>query len=165
MNNKLISIALVLSLVAGCQSVHTSTNQVSTVKADLSESQEKIWKKMIGRWYGSQPTKEGGTRQQITERYSDGTYKITIKNITKSGELNISSEVGQWGVVARVYFSIFRGWITENGIVPSDPSDPYNYDAYEILELTDESFKYKSYSSGTIYSLKKVENDFEFPNI
>jgi len=156
---------LVIGLVQGCQSKYTSNQQVSSVKPRLSIDQRQRWDLMVGRWYGSQPTKQGGTRQQLMERYSDGTYKIILKHISLGGKERFNSEVGQWGVVGPVYFSIFRGWVEEWGVKPSDTSDPYNYDGYEIIELDTKVFKYKSYSSGVIYTLRKVGKEFIFPTI
>ena len=165
MTTKIVLILSFIILIAGCESIHTSSHVVSTTKADLTESQKQRWNLMIGRWYGSQPAKGGGTRQHIMHRFSDGTYKVTVKHVKKNGEIELNSEVGQWGVVGPVYFSIFRGWIEAYGVEESDTSNPYNYDAYEIIRLTNEIITYKSYSSGTTYSLKKVASDFEFPEI
>ena len=165
MNPKILVVLLFALGSVGCQSIHTSVEKVSTIKQEMSESQEQRWQFMVGRWYGSQPAKSGGTRQQIMERFPDGTYKITVRHVKKSGDSETNSEVGQWGIVGPVYFSIFRGWVKNYGIEPSDTSDPYNYDAYEIIELTNTDFKYKSYSSGTIFTLKKVGSDFEFPKL
>ena len=118
---------------------------------------------MVGKWYGEQPAKEGGKRQWIVERKRDGTYKINFRVYRETGELSESAEVGQWAVSGPVYLSMFRGRVRGNNIVPVDPSDPYNYDAYEILELNDEIFKYRHYELGATFTLKKVAEDFEFP--
>lgn len=165
MNPNILVILLFTSGSVSCQSIHTSGEKVSTIKEEISESQEQRWQFMVGRWYGSQPAKSGGTRQQIMERFPDGTYKITVRHVTESGDSETNSEVGQWGIVGPVYFSIFRGGVNSYGVEPSDTSNPYNYDAYEIIELTDSAFVYKSYSSGTVFALKKVGSEFDFPKL
>ena len=118
---------------------------------------------MVGKWFGEQPTKEGGRRQWIVERASNGTYKITFRVYKKDGTFSESAEVGQWAVSGPVYMSMFRGHVDGNKIEPVDPSDPYNYDAYEILVLNNSTFKYKSFEYDATFTLKKVGNNFGFP--
>jgi hypothetical protein len=162
MKIKIGLIALLITINA-CSSLNTSSNFVDVTKPSLSISEKNRWDLMVGKWFGSQPVKDGSTRMEIIERNSDGTYIITFKHLKTDGTSDTQSEVGQWGVVGPVYFSIFRGWVTEKGISPSDTSNPYNYDAYEIIELKEDYFRYKSYTSNNYYTLKKVEDEFEFP--
>lgn len=149
----------------GCAVVTTSSSPVLVSKPALSEDRIQNWKWMIGRWYGSQPIDGGGVRQQLTERNGDGTYRITMRYVDANGKLKEGVEVGQWGIVGPVYFSIFRGWVKNGMFTPSSPSEPYNYDAYEVLLLTDDRFQYKSYSTGSIYTLEKVSEKFVLPDL
>lgn len=118
---------------------------------------------MVGKWYGSQPTKEGGVKQHTIERAIDGSYKIVFRVTDANGKVEESSEVGHWGVSGPIYFSIFRGWLSDGRLSTSDPTSPYNYDAYKIINLSTEDFEYESFSSGNRYKIKRVPNDFEFP--
>jgi hypothetical protein len=70
---RLITLILV-GTVLGCTNFNTSNEVIAYAKPGLSQSQEEKWNQMIGKWYGSQTTKEGGIRQQITVRHPDGTY-------------------------------------------------------------------------------------------
>ncbi len=150
--------------LTGCATTNTSTVAVTSQKPSLTLSQEETWNLMTGKWYGSQPTKDGGKKQEIMERSPQGTYKITFRVFDKDGKYKEQAEAGHWGVSGPVYFTIFRGWIEGDQLSPSNPADPYNYDAYKIIELNTDVFEYENYSSGNRYVIKRVPNDFQFPN-
>ncbi|NAW87989.1 hypothetical protein, partial [Photobacterium halotolerans] len=115
---------------------------------------------MLGKWYGDLPTKEGGRKQWTIERSTDGTYRIDFLITKNDGMTQQSSEAGHWGVAGDIYFSMYRGAIDNGQFYPSNPSDPYNYDAYNIIRLTKESFEYQNIDSGNKYTVKKVSMNF-----
>lgn len=162
--SKLILVIGILAFgLNGCDTTNTSTTTITSTKPSVSFSQEEAWRMMVGKWYGSQPTKNGGKKQEITEKQPDGTFKITFKITDPEKGIKESIEVGQWGLSGPIYFSIFRGWVKGEHYSPSNPSDPYNYDAYHIINLSNEVFEYEHVTTGNHYVIKKVPNDFEFP--
>jgi hypothetical protein len=158
-----VLILLIALAISGCANQHTFNRTVTESKPSVSISEEERWLFMVGKWYGSLPTKDGGVRQQIVERYPNGSYKITFKVIDSKGKSEESSEVGNWGISGPIYFTIFRGWLYSTGIEQADPSSPYNYDAYNIVSLTSDLFEYSHVTSGNKYKIQKVGPDFEFP--
>lgn len=154
---------LSLVLITSCSSIYTSKHTVNEEKPQLSVDQIENWSLMSGAWYASQPTKMGGVRQVISERYPDGTYKIRFKTTRKDGEINEQTEIGQWGLVGNIYFSIYRGILTPEGIKYSNTSDPFNYDAYRVIELTENKLVYESIIEKTVYSAIRVNFDYAFP--
>ena len=160
--HKSILFFAVLSLSVGtCSSVMGSSTVIPKAKPSLTLSQKKTWQLLQGKWYGRQPTDDNGTIEWLAERYSDGTYKIDFRQISKDGTKNDSTEVGQWGASGNIYFSIFRGRVVNKKILPVDPSSPYNYDAYEILQLSDKVFKYKAASSNHYFVAKRKPKSFQ----
>ncbi len=163
--------------LTGCVSVHplkteqvsfepqkaVSSIEVPTLEITDNIPQQKQWNSMVGNWYGIQTEGQDSVKQQLMERFTDGSYKLTTVHKRKEREVSNHIEVGYWGVSGPVYFSIFKGWVKHDKLAPSDTSNPNNYKAYKILELTDKQFKYQSVSTGTTYSLKKVPKDFVFP--
>jgi hypothetical protein len=119
---------------------------------------------MIGTWYGDAPTKDGGRRLQITRRAADGTFQVMFRVISASGEVAEQTEVGFWGVSASVYFTITRGWLHGERFSEADPEDASLNDAYQILELSSERFRYRALQSGSEYSLTRVPDSFTFPS-
>mgnify|MGYP003386670841 FL=1 len=157
----IVAIGLLLS---GCASLYTSSEKVTDDKPYLSKSQKETWGLMIGKWYGSQPTTTGNRKDQITEHLPDGTYRIRFRVVSEDNKVRETIEVGQWGVSGPIYFAIFRGWLKDGKLEPSRTSDPYNYDAYRMINLTNKKFEYEHMSTGTKYVINKMPSDFEFPN-
>ncbi len=152
-----------LIMLSGCASTtQTSSRPVSSVKPAVALSQEEQWHMMVGKWYGEQPTKEGGIRKWLVERFINGTYRIDFRISKEDGTVDVLAEVGEWGISGPVYFSSFRGWVHGERIERSDRSDPYNYDAYRILQLSDTVFEYQHYSTGNHFLVRKVAPDFRF---
>jgi hypothetical protein len=115
---------------------------------------------MIGKWLGEAPTKDGGVRRWLAERFEDGTYRVIFQLFQGTADYHEQVEVGHWGIVGPIYFTIYRGYIFDGEFVPVDPSDPDVYDAYEILELGDDRLRYRSYSSGSEFRLRKVADNY-----
>ena len=151
-----------LTLV-GCTGTNTSNQPVTAMKPEITQSQEEIGQLLVGKWLGDQPTKEGGSRKWLVERRPDGKYLIQFRVTNSDGSILEQTEVGEWGVSGNIYFSIFKGWIDNGNFIPSDSSDSYNQDAYEIIKLTEQQFRYKNLDSGNEYTVKRVPNDFVFP--
>ncbi len=137
--------------------------EIPALETTNTVPQQKQWNSMVGNWYGVQTEDQGSVKQQLMERFADGSYKLTTVHKLKEREVSNHIEVGYWGVSGPVYFSIFKGWVKHDKLAPSDTSNPNNYKAYKILKLTDELFKYQSVTTGNTHSLKKVPKDFVFP--
>lgn len=143
----------------------TSDEVVTAAKPRTTMSQKESWKLMVGKWYGSQPMKNGGKREQIVERRIDGTYKTTFRAHYPRKGVREVTEVGNWGIAGPIYFSIYRGRLKNAKFKKSDPSNPHNYDAYHIKKLNNEVFEYQGVVTGSKYTVKRVSIDFEFPKL
>jgi len=158
MNKQCISIILIALLIAGC----TTAPAIYTAKPpDSSEDSRRSL--LLGWWYGEAKTKEGGKRLQITDRSVDGTFKVEFRIIEGSGKVWDQTEVGLWGISGPVYFTITKGWVGGGRFLPADPTQATFYDAYEILELSKDKFRYKHFAIGDEYTMKRVSDSFSFP--
>ncbi|GAC13685.1 hypothetical protein [Aliiglaciecola lipolytica] len=134
--------------------------EVTELKPEISETKVEQRIMMLGRWYGDTPTKEGGRKQWIIDRAENGTYTIDFL-VTKANKTKQQfSEKGIWGVAGNIYFSIYQGATHQGEFHPSDPSDPYNYDAYHIINITSVSFEYQNIDSQNKYMVSKVPASF-----
>ena len=115
---------------------------------------------MVGRWYGNQPTTDGGRKEWVVERDVRGTYEIRFLIREKDGAVEESTEIGEWGISGGVYFSIFKGWVQDGKIKASDPTDPFSYDAYKIISLKSKAFTYESFISGEKFTVINVSDNF-----
>ncbi len=157
---------LVCTVLVLCSCASVSQEQLTLTDAfypEASQVRKTNWKKLVGTWYGSQKTKDGGTYSWIIRRNNLGLYKLDGKATKLSGEVQSQIEVGEWGAGSTIYFTIFRGWVEGDKIAPSDPSDSYNRDIYKILKLTESEFQYQHLDNGESFSVKKVADDFQMP--
>jgi len=147
-----------LFAIGGCVTQPTIDN---FKQPDRSQQEQRAL--LVGKWFGDAVTKEGDRRLQITQRAPDGTYKVTFRVIEPSGKVWEQSEVGFWGVSGLVYFTITKGWLEGERFSEANPADASLNDAYQVLELTQERFRYRALQSGSEYSLSRVTDAFEFP--
>ena len=152
---------VVLFALGGCESERVITD----AKPVLPNDQVAAWNLLIGTWYSKQPLKEGGYRETIAAKYSDGTYKIRFRARHENGTVVDNTEIGVWGFSGGVHFTIFRGWVQEDSsVIPSDTSDPYNYDAYQVLKLTQDEFEYRTFAGRKHIFCEKSQRKFRFPD-
>jgi len=119
----------------------------------------------LGSWRGD-TTRTDGTRQQwLMHRAADGTYLVQFRLTRPNGTAEEWAEVGIWGVRLPIYFTAARGVMERGKVEPADVSNPSLYDAYEVKELTNDSFTYYSYTSGDRFTVKKVPPDSKFDGV
>ncbi|WP_298771096.1 hypothetical protein [uncultured Shewanella sp.] len=153
----LLSIFVLFSLASCSQVLKAEHDEIAVVKPSLSEDKVAVRIGFIGKWLSKQSTKGGGSREAIINRFEDGQYIIEIKIFNSSGVLTtIQKEFGFWGVSGGVYFTIHRGWIADDQLYSSDPSDAYHYDSYDIIEISNNKLKYQSLSGGDTYTYLKI---------
>ncbi|USA41684.1 hypothetical protein NCG89_09140 [Spongiibacter taiwanensis] len=118
---------------------------------------------LLGKWYGVAKSADGGSKEWLIERLVDGTYRIDFRFNQANGVVTSQSEVGFWGVSEDIYFRIFRGWVQADGMKVADATDPDHYDAYEILALSKNYFRYRHLGLSEIYTVKKMPDHFQLP--
>ena len=160
-----IILLIVALTVVGC-ATYNSENKIlnSAFYPEVSQGRKANWKNLVGTWYGSQKTKDGGKYSWIIKKNIQGLYQLEGKVMGPSGESKTQIEVGEWGVGKSIYFSIFKGWLEKGKFVASDPSDPYNRDIYKILELSETKFKYQHIDNGETFEVERVADDFKIPS-
>ena len=159
--NKYFFVPFLFFLVS-CATGFTSSEKIIPIMPDLTASQKDTWKLMVGKWYGAQPSDEGGKLEWIVDRNIQGIYQVRFRIQDKDNKIEEQTEVGEWGVAGGIYFSIFKGYRIGNQILPTDSTDPYNRNAYKIIELNDTSFIYQELTTGNKYTVRRVSEDFDF---
>ena len=157
---KTLTLLSLIILTSGCASL-TQPTAVDTHKPE-SSTQETIQREsMFGNWVGKATLKNGGSREWLIQRGVDGTFLVSFAIAEPGEELALSQEVGFWGVSGPIYFTITKGWIKADGTIePADPTKAYFYDAYEILSVTSEQFRYQHFSTKNLFQVTKVSDDF-----
>lgn len=145
----------------GCTSLNNGSTPVEIFKPDIPKTAE-LRSMLIGRWYGEATHKGGGKRQWLVERFDDGRLLVNFI-IETPNETIEQSEIGQWGVSGPIYFTITQGWLEDGHLFPADRTDAGLYDAYQIIQITPDLFRYRSIEVGDEFTVKRVTQEFVFP--
>jgi hypothetical protein len=116
---------------------------------------------LVGRWYGESTTPDGRLLRWLTDREANGTYRTHYLLLKERQEE--STEVGQWGLSGSVFFTIQRAWIRDGETQRVDSSNVYSYDAYDLLQVSEQNLEYRSASSGKRFVVRRVSPNFELP--
>lgn len=138
------------------------TTAAPLIAASATEETVRAREILTGNWYGTQKLDDGSRQEWLMKRAVDGTYEISYRITSTDGSVDEGGEVGIWGIRLPVYFTATRGFVGSDGVMPANVTDPAFYDAYEVKELTQETFTYYSYASGNTFTVKKVPSDFRF---
>lgn len=151
---------LTLSFVLSCSGLTSKKPELykPSVNPELAAQRSNL----IGKWYGRTSVKEGGVREWLRELRVDGTFTIKFKVTDGKKKVTEQVEAGYWGISPGIYFSLTREILLRAGFSALDVTNPTFYDAYTILELKPESFKYQSTETGEIYETFKVGGDYKF---
>lgn len=147
-------------LLAGCAAPPAA--RIGTTK-DIRASAQYRRDQLVGTWFGEALLRDGGRRQQLTRHEADGSFRIHFRVENALGEVTDITTTGLWGLSGPTYFTLTRGWLTEAGLQPADPTQAYLADAYQVLELTGRRLRYRSYESGNEYTLERVPDGFVLP--
>jgi hypothetical protein len=156
-NFKIVYVLFFILLLFGCTSI-------DRYKPDLTEDAKNQRERIIGRWFGESKTKDGFHRMWIDEERPDGTFIINFRTYDKNRNFEEQTEIGIWGISGPIYFTIIKKLVIEGFEVPVDPANPYYYDAYEVLTLTNQDFEYCEIATGNIFKAKRVSENFILPN-
>lgn len=160
MYQKLLLLFALFSLVSCNSTGECSSNQtqgISEFKPAVSKDRKDIRDGFVGQWISRQATDTGGMRHSIIERHEDSRFVVEFKIFDENERLTKQQkEFGYWGVAGGVYFTMFRGWIENDELKHADPDNPYYYDSYEIVEVSDEQVIYKSLTSDNVFTYTKL---------
>jgi hypothetical protein len=163
---RIISLLTIAFLVAGCGSRipgRSSGPPVSATKSLTPETVTHLRHLLIGCWYGDQPTKEGGRKQWIAQRHSDGTFRIRFRISNGRGYVEEQVESGDWGVSSRFMVYVTKSLSNDTLREKVPASDPYYWDIYEILEVDSVHLEYLAVATGNRFLVRKVPFDFTMP--
>lgn len=148
-------IAIIVLLVAGC--ANQKDYIVEEFKQPVASDKKEIRDGFVGKWRSEQSNDKGGINITTVIRSQDGRYLVEFTILDeKSNIKDKAEEFGFWGVSGGVYFTLFKGWIENDEFFAADPSNAYNYDAYRILDVNQETMTYESLASGNKYRYSKI---------
>lgn len=112
---------------------------------------------LLGAWFREQAQDDDTIMSEEAFFNIDGSFEITFSNYRASGELiDQITELGDWGVVGDIHFTLTKSEISDKKHYAADLSDADNYHAYQILQLDNHQFVYQHVVTGEQYRLVKI---------
>lgn len=115
---------------------------------------------LIGKWHRHDIDELGNQVSEYAEISADGCFEFTFIYQNSDGEtINQSIELGDWGLVGDIHFTMTKSEFIEEQHYAVDLNDADNYNAYRVLELTSQTFKYQHVVSQEIFVSRRLTSD------
>ena len=149
---RLIALLVPCLALASCATSPTSEVSVPYVEATAIH----LPAVLVGKWLGQLRLEDGRKRMWLVNYSADGNYTTEIRDFW-SFDFIESVEAGRWYVQTDQYSAAMSIVIhSDNDLVG---------EKYEVMRLDSELMDYKSISDGSIFSVQKVDEEFELPDI
>ncbi|MBL4822833.1 MAG: hypothetical protein JKX90_04825 [Colwellia sp.] len=115
---------------------------------------------LFGRWYRNDIDAQGRQLVEYAELSADGSFEFTF--VSTEQETNVSEqiiELGDWGLVGDVHFTITKSELIEQQLYAADLNDSDNYQAYNIIQLDHQIFKYQHIETKEIFMMRKITDN------
>ncbi|MBA6251291.1 MAG: hypothetical protein ACI9O3_001324 [Colwellia sp.] len=112
---------------------------------------------LAGRWYRMEMNDVGHQLVEYAELCLDGSFEFSFVEQTSQGEI-VSQiiELGDWGLVGDIHFTITQEEVVDSEHYRADLNDENNYQAYKVLALDSQIFKYQHIVSNEVFILRRV---------
>ena len=119
---------------------------------------------LFGRWFREEKI---GTNKKVVEYAllsADGSYEFTFVTIHMNvGEtdkvVEQVTELGDWGLVGDVHFTITKDEIVGEQLYAADLNNSNNYHAYKVLTLNHHVFEYQHVSTNEIFLMCRITDN------
>lgn len=116
---------------------------------------------LFGRWFRDDIDDQDRKIIEYAQLSADGSFEFTfITLITKAGEtekiVEQVIELGDWGLVADIHFTITKNEVYDEQLYAADLNDSNNYHAYRVIQLNHQIFEYQHVDTQEIFKMRKV---------
>ncbi len=112
---------------------------------------------LAGRWYRMEMSETGHQLVEYAELCLDGSFEFSFVEQNAQGEVLCQNiELGDWGLVGDIHFTITQEEVDDGEHFRSDLADENNYHAYKVLALDSQIFKYQHIVSNEVFILRRV---------
>ena len=112
---------------------------------------------LIGKWYRNDTDEQGNQVSEYADMSADGSFEFTFIYHNSLGEITQQSiELGDWGLVGDVHFTMTKSEFIDEEHYAVDLNEPDNYNAYRVLSLTNQTFKYQHVVSQEIFVSRRL---------
>ena len=112
---------------------------------------------LIGKWYRSDVDESGQHHTEYAHMAIDGSYEFTFISHDEDGAITEQIiELGDWGLVGDIHFTITKGQLINGDHCEADFSDANNYHAYQVIQLNTQFFEYRHIVSDEVFIMRRV---------
>ena len=116
---------------------------------------------LFGRWFREDKDDQNRKIIEYAQLGADGSFEFTfITLMTKVGEaekiVEQVTELGDWGLVADIHFTITKNEVFDEQLYASDLNDSNNYHVYRVIQLNHQIFEYQHIETQEIFKMRKV---------
>lgn len=112
---------------------------------------------LVGKWFRSDVQPNGDIHTEMAQLTVDGAYEFSFIIYDKNNKLvQQNIELGDWGLVGNIHFTIAKAEVIDDEALPMDMADENNYHAYQVLNVDAREFKYQHIVSKEVFILKRV---------
>lgn len=120
---------------------------------------------LFGRWFREEDKSEQNKRLvEYAQLSADGSFEFTFVTLQiKVGAtdeiVEQATELGDWGLVGDIHFTITKNEVVDDNLYAADLNDSDNYHAYRVLRLNHHIFEYQHVSTGDIFTMRKITDN------
>ena len=112
---------------------------------------------LFGRWYRNDIDDQGNETVEYSQLSADGSFEFTFITLNKTGEIiEEVTELGDWGLVADIHFTITKDEVINKEIYAADLNNEDNYQVYNVLVLDHKVFHYQHRLTNEEYIMRRV---------
>lgn len=112
---------------------------------------------LFGRWFRNDIDEQGNETYEYAELSCDGSFEFTFITLGIKGEvIEKVTELGDWGLVADIHFTLTKNEMIDNELYAADLNNNDNYHAYKVLALDHKIFHYQHRLTNEEYIMRRV---------
>ena len=112
---------------------------------------------LVGQWYRMDNNELGHQMSEYAEISADGSYEFTFSTLNEKGNvIEQSIELGDWGLVGDIHFTLTKSEFVDNELFNSDLGNSDNYHAYRVLQLNSQVFQYQHIVTNEVFIMRRV---------
>jgi hypothetical protein len=112
---------------------------------------------LLGYWYRGNTDNDGSQITEFARIEPNGNFEFVFTQYNQDGEvIEEITELGNWGVVGDIHFTITKGELIDEEYYDADMEDEENYQAYKILTLDSHIVKYQHIITKEVFILRRV---------
>ena len=112
---------------------------------------------LFGRWFRNDIDEQGNETFEYAELSCDGSFEFTFITLGIKGEvIEKITELGDWGLVADIHFTLTKNEMIDNELYAADLNNNDNYHAYKVLALDHKIFHYQHRLTNEEYIMRRV---------